>query len=223
MSKKALLLLCSVLLAAAALLWAGDQPQAGWYYSGKTIYRTFCASCHGMGGRGDGPVAREMGLNLSDIGDGEYLRAHTDEDILRRLTQFNGKDPTGFHSVVWGSALKEQAARDVVTYLRSFIGPTGHGNPAAGEDLYVRFCSNCHGKEGFGDGPAAPGMAPPPRNLRDPEFRAQHGSFTLFDSISRGGPEGHTVPVMKAYADEVTIQNIWDLVEYVQLLPPRQN
>ncbi|HEX9636382.1 MAG TPA: cytochrome c [Acidobacteriota bacterium] len=208
-------------LGLAAPLGAGD-PDRGWYYSGKSIYRSFCASCHGMGGRGDGPVAVEMGLRLTDIGDSEYLRSHGDDEILRRLTKFGGQDPTGFHSQIWNRTLKDQAARDVVAYLRSFIGPTGRGNPVAGEDMYLRLCAVCHGKEGFGDGPEALLLTPPPRNLRDPNFRAQQGSFTLFDSISRGGPQGHTVPIMKAYADELTIQNIWDLVEFIQLQPPRR-
>ena len=224
MSKHKLLVLVPVgLLVLATLSWAGEPAPPGWYYSGRAIYRSFCASCHGLGGRGDGPVAREMGLRLSVIGASESLRALTDEDILRRLTAYKGQDPTGFHSQVWSRALKEQAARDVVAYMRSFIGPTGRGNPVAGEDLYLRFCSSCHGPEGFGDGPAAGGMSPAPRNLRNPEFRAQQGSFTLFDSISRGGPEGHTVPMMKEYARSLTIQNVWDLVEYIQLQPPRRN
>jgi mono/diheme cytochrome c family protein len=40
------------------------------------------------------------------------------------------------------------------------VGPT-----AAGRQLYVRYCSSCHGLEGRGDGPAAPALQPPPAEL----------------------------------------------------------
>ena len=29
-------------------------------FDGSTLYRTYCASCHGTGGRGDGPVAQHL-------------------------------------------------------------------------------------------------------------------------------------------------------------------
>jgi mono/diheme cytochrome c family protein len=50
-------------LSGAVFLWAAMSPTA-WqgapgedYNSGAYLYRAFCASCHGDGGRGDGPVA----------------------------------------------------------------------------------------------------------------------------------------------------------------------
>jgi hypothetical protein len=37
-------------------------------------------------------------------------------------------------------------------------------NPGA-RDLYVRYCSGCHGMSGRGDGPAAADLTPPPPDL----------------------------------------------------------
>ncbi len=34
---------------------------------GATVYRTFCASCHGTTGKGDGPMARELKSRVPDI------------------------------------------------------------------------------------------------------------------------------------------------------------
>ncbi len=46
--------------------------------------------------------------------------------------------------------------------------PAGQALPA-GEALYVRHgCHVCHGPEGRGDGPVAPTLDPPARDLRDP-------------------------------------------------------
>jgi mono/diheme cytochrome c family protein len=37
------------------------------YTSGEYLYRTYCASCHGPGGRGDGPVAGLLRTPLLDL------------------------------------------------------------------------------------------------------------------------------------------------------------
>jgi mono/diheme cytochrome c family protein len=50
-------------LAAASAFAAGvwpdrqDRPPREDYNSGGYLYKTYCASCHGSGGRGDGPIA----------------------------------------------------------------------------------------------------------------------------------------------------------------------
>jgi len=40
--------------------------------------------------------------------------------------------------------------------------------PATGRELYLRHgCALCHGDQGRGDGPVAPTLEPPPRDLHD--------------------------------------------------------
>ncbi len=36
-------------------------------YSGARLYEVFCASCHGLGGHGDGPVSPYIRANVPDI------------------------------------------------------------------------------------------------------------------------------------------------------------
>jgi mono/diheme cytochrome c family protein len=36
-------------------------------YSGAQLYDRFCASCHGAGGRGDGPVAASLRVEVPDL------------------------------------------------------------------------------------------------------------------------------------------------------------
>ena len=40
-----------------------------------------------------------------------------------------------------------------------------------GHDLYARYCVTCHGEHGDGNGLAAPGMRPPPRDFRTATFK----------------------------------------------------
>ena len=35
----------------------------------------------------------------------------------------------------------------------------------SGKEMYMQYCASCHGKEGKGDGPAAPALKTPPGNL----------------------------------------------------------
>lgn len=55
-----------------------------------------------------------------------------------------------------------------------------------GEELYVLNCYACHGMEGDGNGPAAPGLRPPPRNFKQGFFKF---ATTLDDE-----DEGNTLP-----------------------------
>ncbi len=51
-------------------------------YSGKQMYTSYCASCHGVDGRGNGPVAAELKVAPADLTvlskehNGKYPSAH---------------------------------------------------------------------------------------------------------------------------------------------------
>ena len=50
--------------AAAARATAGDDPAIA---QGKQLYGEYCASCHGPGGKGDGPDAAKLDKKLNDL------------------------------------------------------------------------------------------------------------------------------------------------------------
>ncbi len=90
----------------------------------------------------------------------------------------------------------------------------------AGEDLYRRNCSLCHGLSGHGDGPQARSLNPSPadlRNLRGP--RAVPGYWFL--RIQRGGREGPLArerSAMPAFGEHLSDEQIWQLVAYLNAL-----
>ena len=43
--------------------------------------------------------------------------------------------------------------------------PAPPTSAASGEEMYVSYCAVCHGKDGKGNGPAAPAMKTPPTDL----------------------------------------------------------
>jgi len=104
------LITTSALAALLAVRPAGAQePAPAGPGSGAAIYRTYCASCHGTDGRGDGPVADTLRYAPPDLRRiarrhrGEFPR----EEVARTI---DGRDPLPGHGggdmPVWGDAFK---------------------------------------------------------------------------------------------------------------------
>ena len=108
--------------------------------SERALYATYCASCHGPTGHGDGPVAEALRVRPSDLtqlarGNGGVFPAEQTRRII------DGRDPHirahgTFEMPVWGDAfsrregLSEAEVRTrieaIVRYLDSMQERTGH-------------------------------------------------------------------------------------------------
>lgn len=101
--------------------------------SGAYAYRTYCASCHGPGGKGDGPLAENLRFTPPDLSliarrnGGEYPAetVHRIVDGRRPLPGHGGPDMP-----IWGDAFKNPETgfddasvkakiRAVVEYVRT--------------------------------------------------------------------------------------------------------
>jgi mono/diheme cytochrome c family protein len=76
-------------LFAALLGWgaAAPSPVSGAEAApvGEQVYASFCASCHGRYGRGDGPIAMRLTVKRPDFTDSAWLGGRSDEQILAGL------------------------------------------------------------------------------------------------------------------------------------------
>ncbi len=52
---------------AGLLLWGGSLRAATPVEAGKMYYRQYCATCHGLGGKGDGPMAAALKAKVPDL------------------------------------------------------------------------------------------------------------------------------------------------------------
>lgn len=50
-----------------ALMACGGSAEEPWPPTGRELYVRYCASCHGMSGKGDGPVAASLSRPPSDL------------------------------------------------------------------------------------------------------------------------------------------------------------
>ena len=96
--------------------------------------------------------------------------------------------------------------------------PAGAESVAAGARTYAKFCANCHGTSGRGNGRLATGVAAygaRPSDLVDDVW--QHGSTDgeIFVVIRDGtGPDSQ----MNGFKESIPIEDIWNVVNYIRSL-----
>ncbi len=94
------------------------------------------------------------------------------------------------------------------TYLRA-------AEPAA-PSVYKDLCTGCHGEGGKGDGPAAVGLNPKPKDFTDCEAMAAVSNETAFKAIKDGGQSVGVSPMMPSWKAFLQDQQIKDLVTYIR-------
>src|SRR5581483_1632139 len=66
------------------------------------------------------------------------------------------------------------------------VAPTRAPDVRAAAGLYNVRCAACHGPDGRGDGPHAPGLEPPPANFHDRERFTRKSVYALYSTITLG-------------------------------------
>jgi cytochrome c oxidase cbb3-type subunit III len=90
------------------MMSTGDRVETS-SEDGKVIYRTYCANCHGINGRGNG-------ISADFVGDIKRM-AKSDEELLLSIREgMIGKIGS---MPAWGSALTEKQTEEVLKYIRS--------------------------------------------------------------------------------------------------------
>jgi len=85
---------------------------------------------------------------------------------------------------------------------------------AAGKELYDKTCKKCHGPGGKGDGPDADPDAMEDMNLTVARRAARNPDGIVFYKIWNGRAK----PKMPAQKDELTRDQVWQIVSYAQTL-----
>jgi len=88
---------------------------------GKEKFELICASCHGPGGKGDGPAAAALDPKPRDLSDPAYVSTLTDEHIFKTVKEGGasvGKSPL---MPAWGGTLTDDDIWNVIAYVRQDI------------------------------------------------------------------------------------------------------
>ena len=81
---------------------------------GRSIYLGRCATCHGLEGRGDGPISGSLlGPPVGNISDGKWKHGGKPEEVLGVIS----KGVEGTRMTGWGLALEPSQLRAVTAYV----------------------------------------------------------------------------------------------------------
>jgi len=83
-----------------------------------------------------------------------------------------------------------------------------------GKTIFKNKCSKCHGASGLGDGPDADPDHQEHMNLTNPKYADRNSDGVVFYKVSNGRRR----PKMPVFKEELTEQQIWSVVAYVQTL-----
>jgi len=211
---------------------------------GQQLYQRYCIGCHGAQGDGSGENAPHVDPRPRDFTVGTFKCRSTPSGSIPLDTDlFNtiGRGLYGTAMPPWLPLTRQQRA-DLVAYVKSFSGrfveeksgtaleipketPSDEGSVARGQELYqtVAKCSQCHGKEGRGDGPSAATLTDDKgRPIQPYDFTAA-SRFKCGESdedlyrVLMTGLDGSPMP---SFSNSLKPEQAWDLVHYLRTLQP---
>jgi mono/diheme cytochrome c family protein len=104
-------------LIASSAVWAQDQAE------GKKLYVTYCATCHGEGGKGDGSAGLSLPVRPADHTNGAAMNKLSDDFLINIISKGGGAVGKSTFMPAWGGALNEKQILDIVLYIRSIAVP----------------------------------------------------------------------------------------------------
>jgi mono/diheme cytochrome c family protein len=90
---------------------------------GKKLYATYCASCHGETGKGDGIAAGSLPVKPADHTSGAVMNQLNDKFLLDIISKGGGAVGKSTFMPSWGGALNDKQIREMVAYIRSLATP----------------------------------------------------------------------------------------------------
>ncbi|MGQ0793426.1 MAG: c-type cytochrome [Deltaproteobacteria bacterium] len=88
---------------------------------GKAKFETICASCHGIGGKGDGVAAAALNPKPRDLSDAAYVSSLTNDHIFKVIKEGGpsvGKSPL---MPAWGGALSDDDIHNVIAHIHKSL------------------------------------------------------------------------------------------------------
>jgi DMSO reductase family type II enzyme heme b subunit len=215
--------------------------------AGEQIYTERCAACHGEAGDGAGPAAERLFVKPRDFTRDEYkIKSTAGDEFPSRadLIEVISDGMPGSSMPGWAGVLTEAEIGAVADYIQQTFGrffvQEGYGSTtievpgrvnasdesiARGRALYESDieCAKCHGEAGRGDGPSAFELTDSAGHLIYPADLTQPWTF-------RGGMEPEEIYLrlrtglagspMPSFADALSEDETWDLVNYILSLSP---
>ena len=90
---------------------------------GQKLYVTYCSSCHGDKGRGDGAAGKALPVKPADHTDGKVMNSFSDEFLATIISKGGAAVGKSSFMPAWGGVLKDNQLQDLLAYLKSIANP----------------------------------------------------------------------------------------------------
>jgi len=94
-----------------------DNPDA--VAAGAQIYTTYCAACHGIEGKGDGPAGAALEPHPANLADATMMNNMSDTYLFWRISEGGMIEPFNSAMPPWKDSLTEEQRWQVIDYLRT--------------------------------------------------------------------------------------------------------
>jgi mono/diheme cytochrome c family protein len=105
------------------MIFAIGVAQAQSAVEGRQLYTSYCASCHGDEGTGDGIAGRSLPVKPGNHTNGSVMNQLSDRFLTDIITKGGSAVKKSGFMPAWGGALNTQQISDIVAYLRSIANP----------------------------------------------------------------------------------------------------
>lgn len=166
--------------------------------------KTGCAACHGIDGKGNGPVASQFACPITDFTSADVNRSKTIGAWFGIVSNGNNVDQTCLMPP-WKGRFNEPDRWDATSYVYSLH--YGSDMLAQGQSIWGQKCAACHTQTG--KTPEAGTSAAPPPNFSDPAVLIKRSDTDLEKAV-----QGHSGGVGKDLSDDQR----WAVVAYMRSL-----
>ena len=90
--------------------------------AGAQLYATYCASCHGAGGKGDGPAAAMLKPPPANHADPVYMGSLSDEQLYAVISQGGASIGKSTLMAPWNGVVNDDGIRDLIAFIRKLSG-----------------------------------------------------------------------------------------------------
>ncbi len=112
--------LCGAALAMVAIVMFSTPSAAKDLSAAKVNYTTYCAQCHGVEGKGNGPSAATLNPKPRDFSDCRLMATIPDSTLMLAITEGGAAANVSSKMPAWGQVLDSDQIADLVAYVRSF-------------------------------------------------------------------------------------------------------
>lgn len=185
-------------------------------FEGRRLYNTYCHLCHGLDGKGNGPLAGKLDMPPADLTDSARISGKTNEELTKVIQDGIGYEGNIKGMPKWGGVISKPDIQALVSYIR-FLGRSRHplaGDPEIGKGIYQKYCAVCHGQDGKGNGIMAGLLRIKPVDHTDPDKMDKLNNQDLIRIIYLGKEEGF----MPAWKEILTSTEIQAVVSYIRVL-----